>query len=686
MLAVLQGLKRLIPSRKALLGGAPSGSSPNGELPSSALFTQARWFSIITSCPLPVALLAFPTFTVLLSSIGFLFNIPVSGWSAAIALIGAMALAFFGVETWQRGLRQVGWLLAIILICFLIDSFFVLFSWWDAQAYHLPAAKFLLEGWNPVFDATHADLLSFTGADPETFNPYHVAYLPRAGWVWSAVTAQITGNLESGDMLILLAATVLGMLAWQVTPLLFAQGRWKRFFFSSLVVLSPGVVASIFCGAQDGTLYSLLLIFLLAACAYRKTCSHAWLNYIALAPILGCNLKFNGAISIGMSACIFTIPLVWGWWRGTIKRKEVRRWVIACAMGFSLAAAVGFSPYITNWVHHGGPLYPQHSFIADEPLPAMTADFDLLNDDAAAMGYFGRVTNAYISKWLAHRYYEWKLDKKPFNPVFHLDQVSGLGPAFRIIMVLSLVALCFTRRCGTPWLLMALLATSFILSPRYIGYVRYVPQFWLFPLLIAFNAMTVNIPHSPYIGRALGVIVMTIMASSTYLFAIGKLFYSVGMAEYSLSLLETMQTEPAPRVYVLSLHDRYREDGRCLAAWETLPRGIPSPHLFDTYYKTMLPHCGVTNAAWQTLPQMRDLRAAGTPCFYVSEHMWYWPTDPSAIRQPDMHWYAGPPRKSFAAAGTFQMAPGILRDIPKHIIHVSRLRWKQFVDNLSRQP
>ena len=630
--------------------------------------------------PLPTVLLAFPMVTVLLASVGFLLGVGVTGWYGVVGFCVAAALALIGGGTLRTGLRRVGWFAVSVAAILALDQSFVLFSWWDAQAYHVAAARFLLEGWNPVFDATRETLLAATGADPSTFNAYHVAYLPRAGWVWSAVTAALTGNLESGDTLILLTGAALGGLAWRVTPLLFGAERWKRLFFASLTMLAPGVVASAFCNAQDGSLYALLMIFLLAACAYRKTGRTAWLGTLAIAPVLGCNLKFTGLVSLVLSAAVFTVPLLWGAFRRAEGRgpRTFWKWVAACGVGFSLALMVGFSPYLTNWANHGGPFYPEHSFSKDEPLPAMTADFDLLNDDAAAMGYMGRVMNAYFSKWLAHRYYEWKLDKKPFRPVFHLDQVSGLGTGFRIVMCLTLVILCFTRRCSTPWLLAALLLTSFLQPTKTVGYVRYVPQLWMFPVLVAFNAMTVNVPRSPWIGRTLGIVVTAIMATSTYVFALGKLLLALGMSAYALSLVEAMRAETHPRVYVLSLHDRYREDGRCLAAWETLPPDIPAPHVFDNYYRTLLPECGVRNIDWQTPAEMRDLRAAGEPRFYLGEHLWFWPHDPARIRHPAMHFYAGHPRKPYTAAATLRMASDVLPDVPAYLWRVACFRWGRF--------
>ncbi len=628
--------------------------------------------------PLPAVLLAFPSLTVLFASVGFLFGCGITPVYGILGLLCAMGLALVGGGTLRDGLKRMGWLCLLVVGLFAIDQSFIFFSWWDAQAYHLPAARFLLEGWNPVFDSTRDLLLNATGADPLCFNSYHTAYLPRAGWVWSAVTATLTGNLESGDTLILLTGVALGALSWRVTPLLFGPGRWKRIFFASLTLLSPGVVASAFYGAQDGSLYSLLLIAMLAACAYRKTGTTSWLTYLVIAPILGCNLKFTGAISLVLSAIIFTIPVLWGAVRGKLDPKAFWKWAAANTAGFLLALVVGFSPYLTNWANHGGPFYPEHSFSKDEPLPAMTADFDLINDDAAAMGYFGRVTNAYISKWLAHRYYEWKLGKKPFNPVFHLDQVSGLGSGFRVVMCLTLLTLCFTRRCGTFWFLLVLVATSFIQPVKTIGYVRYVPQFWMFPVLVAFNAMTVNSQRSPWVGRTLGIIVTATLATITYVFTLGKIVHALGMSNYALSIVETMQREPAPRAYILSLHDRYREDGRCMAAWETLPRDIPAPHVFDIYYKTMLDECGVKHVAWQTSAQMRDLRAVSTPCFYLGEHLWYWPTDPTQIQLPDMHFYAGHPRKQFTAKNMFKMTCEVLPSLPSYFWRIGKFRWKEF--------
>ncbi len=668
---------------------------------------------------LPVVLVAFPAITVLLGAVGFLFGISVTAWWGVMGFLLTLVLALIGGGTYKDGLKRMGWFALTVVAVILVDQFFFLFSWWDAQAYHLPAAKFLLDGWNPVFDSTREAMLSATGANFEDFNAYHVAYLPRGGWIWSAITAAITGNLESGDSLILLTAVALGGLSWKVATLLYGQGEWKKWLFTLLILLSPGIVVAAFCGAQDGTLCSLLMIMMFASCAYRKTRDTCWLSYLVFAPVLGCNLKFTGLISLLISTFIFTLPLLWSCLRKKTQMHAFWKWMIANLIGFIFALVVGISPYLTNWINHGGPFYPEHTFAKDEYCPAMTADFNLTNDDAAAMGYVGKFVNAYISEELAHRYYAWKLGKArdDYRPVWHLNQVGGLGTGLRVIVCLTLLTLCFTRRCGTPWLLIVVLCTSMLVPTKMMGYVRYVPQFWLFPVLIAFNAMTVNVVKVPrpknekeltprerlawysrlttvWGGLILGVMITATMLTSMVNFTLKKLTLSLGLSMYSLSLVENMQEEDHPRLYAFTLEHRYKTDGRTRAAWAKLREGlpeekqIPAPKVFHSYYHMVLPECGVRSAHWLTDEQMYTINDPlseyySTHCFYLGENLWYWPERPDQVHMADMHDYAGHPMKPKDTLGNvLHITWMVIKELPSYSVRITKLRWQQFTRQL----
>ncbi len=636
---------------------------------------QAQLFS------LPLVVLVFPTAIVMCSAVAFLCGGVVSLWQGIAGMLTASTLAILGGPTWRQGIKRMGWLWLIIVGCFLLDSCFVIFSWWDAQAYHLPAADFLVRGWNPVFDATREELLAALHLNPATFNPYHAAYLPRAGWIYSAVSYLFTGNIESGDTLILLTAISLGGVAWKTAPLLFQIYGKFRLFYTSILMLAPGCVVSAFCGAQDGSLYSLMLIMLLTSCVYRKTADPRWLIYTVVALIIGTNLKFTGVISAVISGSVFMIPITWSVIKKTRPATYLTRWIVAYVCGAIFALTVGFSPYLTNWIQFGGPFYPQHTFSTDVELPAMTEDFNLINDDAAAMGYVGRTVNAYISKWAAHRYYEWKLGKKDFHPVFHLDQVGGLGGSFRGVMILTLILLLVTRRCPVPWLLVVIIISSFLQPARFIGYVRYVPQLWLFPVILAINGFTKNKLSSPILGRILSIAILVLLSVSTYVVLIGKMIIATGLSIYTFSIITALQEEVAPKAYVLSLHDRYRQDGRCLAAWQNLPKDIPSPHLFDYYYHRILPEFGLKRVDWQTPLEMANHLTNQTPRFVISEHLWVWPQNPTKVKCQQMYYFAGPPRKYLDLKSSLSICRDILPELPLYLYSVLRYRVKQCKEN-----
>ena len=151
-----------------------------------------------------------------------------------------------------------------------------------------------------------------------------------------------------------------------------------------------------------------------------------------------------------------------------------------------------------------------------------------------------------------------------------------------------------------------------------------------------------------------------------------------------------MRAEEAPRVYALSLQDRYEVDGRCRAAWRLMPSDIPAPHVFDNYYRAILPASGVDNIAWQTPEEKDRLRDPRyflhADAFYLGENLWYWPQRPELIRHPSMHHYAGHPRRDYSAKNIWHIAKETLPDLPGYLWRVTRFRWGQFWANAKGEP
>jgi hypothetical protein len=62
--------------------------------------------------------------------------------------------------------------------------------------------------------------------------------------------------------------------------------------------------------------------------------------------------------------------------------------------------------------------------------------------------------------------------------------VGGFGPVFRVAFVMSLVLLPFAGVGRLGYVLACILITVVLQPTMYVGYARYVPQFYAFPLLV----------------------------------------------------------------------------------------------------------------------------------------------------------------------------------------------------------
>jgi hypothetical protein len=147
---------------------------------------------------------------------------------------------------------------------------------------------------------------------------------------------------------------------------------------------------------------------------------------------------------------------------------------------------IGFSPYVTSWVRYGGPFYPAHTF--DKRVPTsnrITEDFLRMNEDAKRMGYMGRFGYAYLSESLTLSLYGEGSDGGRFAPRFDVSGgVGGFGPVFRAAFVVSLLLLPFAGVGRLGYLLACILLTVLLQPTMFVGYARYVPQFYAFPLLV----------------------------------------------------------------------------------------------------------------------------------------------------------------------------------------------------------
>ena len=424
------------------------------------------------------ALLLFPITVVLLASLTFLFGGSVSvfhWWGAVAFILGGVALSR-DVSVKSRCGAAVVFLLFLLFV-WVGAQLFVTSVGIDSLAYHLPATRLLIEGWNPVYAPTPESLRETMQVEPWNMRLLHVLFMSKAVWIFNAVAYKFTGaefNLFFPLFPFLFAVTCCQM--WRCFR------RISRVFFVPAVVLllhyAPGVNCIV-----DSVVYfaGISLLMVMARALSGTKGGAAELLVFSLWMMIS---KQPGLLSCFVFWCCFSLCLLIKTRFRCFPRLAVYAGVLLVL--FSIICA---SPYGTSWVHYGHPLYPAYS--GDEsqyPVYDITSDFREVNEDLRAMGHVGEFLNAYVSPWLVQHYYRWKLGKAAFEPnrrTWWQGQKEGiaaskpasapLDAATRWCLLATLLGCLVLSRRGERFCYGAIAVGLFCFPTAYLGYLRYVP-------------------------------------------------------------------------------------------------------------------------------------------------------------------------------------------------------------------
>jgi hypothetical protein len=520
-------------------------------------------------------MLIFLCSTTVFCSAGFLVGIRVAKWQVVAAFLFAVGASFIGRGSVRQHVRRAAVVLGVIGCGVFASGLSVMYAIPDAEGYHRPAAQMIADGWNPVFDATHERLSKLLGPNPG-LRLWHVAYLPRGLWIFSAAMYRVTGFVESGDafnvVLLVICYQLMKTLLLRTTSL----GAWGCKAVSLLVCISPVVPWQLFGGGNDAAFYFLFMICTCATTLFCMTGRWQWLAHLALALPLLVSLKFSGIIVAFALGLVGTCALLLG--PSSHRAQRLTHWWLALFHAGAIGAVIGFSPYVTNWVNHGGPFYPKSSF--DKRVVAedwITYDFQDMNDDARRMGWIGRFCKAYVSETLALAYYQRSV-RADFSPVFRINGgVGGFGAVFRFAFVLSAI----TMAClPMGWLrvpIAVILLTVAMQPLEYVGYARYVSQLYAFPLLVVSAAVSQvrscrilpqGLTHlfgdfhhrhslAPAIVRSLTLALMTVLyAAPLCVYSFSWLALQWIVSVQNLEIISEMQQDPKPKVLAASWYSR----------------------------------------------------------------------------------------------------------------------------------
>lgn len=435
----------------------------------------------------------FPVGVTVLCAATFLFGGRCAAWQWWSVLAFALGVEMVRRRnTWRQGLAAgaafLGGLVGIWLMAGVILTISIYI---DNQSYHLPAIRLMTAGWNPVFQSTVETLPG--GGAPEAWGlrVWHILALPKGPWMFSAVAWFVFREALA--------------LFWPLLALLFlasARSLW-RFFggrawwvrvvaVMALAGALPGGVSNLVDGVvmmgAVGLLAEMGLALRTGRCRFGAMVPFAfWMMCSKQTSLLICALFlmcFGG---------------LWLWQQRMAWRQTFGRLTLLALGLIGLWALVSVSPYWTAWHHYGHPLYPKMTCDAERfPVRNIVDDFGVMNQDARAMGHFGRLINAYVSEELAAVWYRWRLGQETFAPrqetwFQHGDGGKESGSPtqrrLRVVLVGCVLVVLLLGKRDERALLGVTLASLAAVPSEMIGFLRYVPWHCFIPFL-AFEVLT----------------------------------------------------------------------------------------------------------------------------------------------------------------------------------------------------
>jgi len=374
--------------------------------------------------------------------------------------------------------------LIIIFISLLFSSLLFDFSW-DGQWYHQAAIYNIKDGWNPFFEP----IKKFNEN-----NDISIIHFPKGPWYFAASVYSTFGDFEAGKTInfIVIAAAFTVLLASLSE---FGFSLLKSLIISSLIVFNPVVWSEVTTFLVDGLLILYLTIYLATLCSWVKKPQTLSVIIGMMASICLINSKFTGLVFFCVFATFAFIYFL------IAKKEYLFKFIGIHAFTLILGVCVfGFNPYVTNTIERGNPLYPIMGSAKYPSCFAQGFDANEVYETPQNMqgkslftrfffAHFGRPGNApYNNENKAELIWPFTSNVSDWKAyTFHETRVSGFGPFFSGILIISFVLMLWViasnKKSFKVLSLLLLGIISTLLISKHFWWPRFAPQIWLIPLL-----------------------------------------------------------------------------------------------------------------------------------------------------------------------------------------------------------
>ena len=416
---------------------------------------------------LPFVLMLALLLPALMATVAFFFGIALQGWMFWAGL--ALPLAFSGMHS-KRCLAVFS---ATVFAACASAAYVFAYSSWDSAICHWPLMHALCEGWNPVLGATDEQLAAIVGKDACSF--IHVLCAPKFPGTIAALAAKGLGLFCGIGFADLMLFAVCFLVCFRFLRTEVDASRAVSAMASLLMAAPLELMRQTLQGYVDYCRYAGIIIGVLSYLLWRRSGRLSDLLLFLLGFVVAAVSKSGALLWLIVAFAVASV----------LHGRSIgfRRAMLGTILLF---AVLGFSPYVTEWIHNGSPFYPAHSFDSGKAVVDLCRDqlsSATRNPAALKMGWLSRVVYAWVSPDLAVAACKWWYSDPNFNPVFKNPFVNGLADGFLHWLWFCALAFCFIRN-RSVWIAGGVAVAIILLLPcKYMGFYRYAPEITILPPL-----------------------------------------------------------------------------------------------------------------------------------------------------------------------------------------------------------
>ena len=442
---------------------------------------------------LSITIVGIVTTIFILTTVGGLFHIPVNPFYVLIPFIGGVYYLKKQSTENIDFLKQLLILLLIIMVSFILAVSVWDISW-DGRSSHIATAILYKNGWLPVYQNYH-DFAIKCHIYPATvfWSNCYLRFVEIAG----ANIYKITNLIESVKSINFIMLSAVFMYSFTVLKEFKPNSKFIPLITSVLIILNPVCICQWFTNYIDLHIYfafTLLVLTIIRIELQKETAGTDLFMFVSSALMLAMT-KFTGSMYLFIICLLYFIYLI-------LLKRNIKKYIKTVLVIGGLIAVTGISPFYTNYRDYGHPFHPLfgknkiNNFLDETNIPKGFSKKNYI--ERFLISTFSDSVNS-VENPLEKKMILDITPKIPFTihitstyNYFHCAEmrIGGFGYFWSGILLLSLFYLPFIRFRNKDernifWLITTMVLASTFSNPH-CWWARYVPQFWLFPVIIVF--------------------------------------------------------------------------------------------------------------------------------------------------------------------------------------------------------